>query len=568
MKLLNNAGVEFGERMTYFGISSNLIIYLTSVMHLGVKMAAKEVNNWTGVTTCVPLVGGFLADAYFGRYWMVLISTVIYLLGLILLTLTVSLKDMKPRECSKRDAACLNDPHPSSPLQHALFFVALYLIAVGTGGHKPSLQSFGADQFSEEDAEERRKKASFFNWWYCGLSAGVLLGVTVVVYVEDNVSWTIGFAIPTAVMLLALFIFVAGTPVYRTIIPRGSPLTKILQVFTASFLNKSSGLGPQATVLHEEWDVSPSDSQGLLSHTESLRFFDRAAMVEKGAQNIKERNPWQLCTVTQVEETKLVVRLIPVWLCCLIYGTGLAQGHTFFIKQGATLNRKLGPHFTLPSATLLAPTALAMVFLSPVYDRVFVPMARKITGKERGITLLQRIGTGMFFMVVCMASAALTEIRRLSKAKSEGLLDDPKSVIPISVFWMLPQFLLLGTADLFTLVGLQEFFYEQVPDDMRSMGIALYLSVIGVGSFLSSVLITIIDKVSSLGNANESWFQSNLNKCHLDYFYWVLAGLNFLNLCGFVYIARRFPYKRVRPKGSMEMIVSQGKENDEFLNTV
>ena len=70
-----------------------------------------------------------------------------------------------------------------------LFFVALYFISLGTGGHKPCLESFGADQFDDNHLEERKKKMSYFNWWNFALCCGLLLGVTVIVYVQDKVNW-------------------------------------------------------------------------------------------------------------------------------------------------------------------------------------------------------------------------------------------------------------------------------------------------------------------------------------------------------------------------------------------
>ncbi|GLJ42406.1 hypothetical protein SUGI_0878530 [Cryptomeria japonica] len=542
-------GVEFSERLTYYGVASNLIIYLTTVLHEGVATSAKNVNNWSGVTTVMPLVGGFLADAYFGRYWMVLISSVIYLLGLVLLTLSASLTALKPPQCDKANLTC--NPHSTST-QVGIFFFALYLISIGTGGHKPSLQAFGADQFNEQDSTEKLKKISFFNWWYFGLCGGVLVAVTVVVYVQDNIGWGIGFSIPTAAMAVTLILFLFGTPYYRNRIPRGSPLTRILQVFVAAIRNRNQK-NPEVGLLYEKLDLEDIRSgQRLLSHTENLKFLDKAAIVVQtdadGAGNTrsKEPNPWKVCTITQVEETKLIIRMVPIWLCCLTYGVAIAQGTTFFIKQGYTMDRRMGSHFLIPPASLLTFTAGSMVIFVAIYDRFLVPIARKFTGNERGISILQRIGVGMFFSILFLICAALSEKKRVNAAKSHGLLDTPKATVPLSVFWLSPQFILLGIADVFTLVGLQEYFYDQVPDNMRSLGIAFYLSVVGVASFISSLLITITGKASERGG-HGGWFVNNLNRCHLDYFYWLLASLSAVNLCLYIYIARKYTYKKVKP---------------------
>lgn len=552
-------GVEFSERLTYYAIASNLIIYLTTVLHEGVAASAKNVNYWTGVTTVLPLVGGFIADAYCGRYWMVLLSSIIYILGLVLLTLAVSLSALKPpsdNQCNI-NAKCSK----ATRGQIGVFYLALYLISLGTSGHKPSLQAFGADQFDEEDKTEKLKKNSFFNWWYFGLCTGTLLAVTVVAYVEDNISWGFGFGIPTVAMVVAVVVFLYGTPFYRHRLPTGSPITHIAQVFVAAVTNRNLSTPSDLNLLYENWDAeSIKSGQRLLSHTDSFQFLDKAAIMVQTSSEYdtdhklgrKNPNPWKVCTVTQVEETKLILRMVPIWLSCLIFGITLAQGTTFFIKQGSTMDRSMGPHFQIPPASLLAFSSISALVFIAVYDRFIVPLSKKITGNDRGITVLQRIGIGMFLSVLGMVSAALTEKKRTHVASTHGLLDTPKAVIPLSVFWLVPQFALMGVADVFTLVGLQEYFYDQVPDSMRSLGIAFYLSAMGVGSFLSSLLITIVNRVSKRGG-HPGWIVNNLNTSHLDYFYWVLAILSTLNLCCYVYIAHLYTYKKVKQIMSSEM---------------
>lgn len=74
------AAIEFSERLSYFGIATSLILYLSRVIHQDLKTAARNVNYWSGVTTLMPLLGGFIADAYLGRFSTVLVSTIIYLM--------------------------------------------------------------------------------------------------------------------------------------------------------------------------------------------------------------------------------------------------------------------------------------------------------------------------------------------------------------------------------------------------------------------------------------------------------------------------------------------------------
>lgn len=115
-----------------------------------------------------------------------------------------------------------------------LFFWAIYITALGEGGHKPCVQTFAADQFDENTLEPRKAKSSFFNWWYLGIVVGATIAVLGVVYVEDNISWTLGFSIPTIAVGLALTVFIVGSSTYRKERPVGSPFTSMAQVVVAA----------------------------------------------------------------------------------------------------------------------------------------------------------------------------------------------------------------------------------------------------------------------------------------------------------------------------------------------
>lgn len=151
----------------------------------------------------------------------------------------------------------------------------------------------------------------------------------------------------------------------------------------------------------------------------------------------------------------------------------------------------------------------------------------------------------MIFCILSMSVAALVERKRLKIVGRLIVQGGQKGNFPMSVFWLAPQFMLLGVGDAFTLVGLQEYFYDQVPDSMRSLGIAFYLSVMGVGNFLSGFLISLVNHVTEEASGT-SWFGKDLNTSRVDNFYWLLAIVNTLNLCMFVVIARRYSYKNVQ----------------------
>ncbi|KAJ0256359.1 Protein NRT1/ PTR FAMILY 5.14 [Hirschfeldia incana] len=509
-------GVEVAERFAYYGIASNLISYLTGPLGQSTATAAANVNAWSGISSILPILGAFVADAFLGRYRTIIIASLIYVLGLALLTLSALLV---PKEVASAS--------PSS-LLNVLFFFSLYLVAIGQSGHKPCVQAFGADQFDEKDPREQRDRSSFFNWWYLSMSAGICLAIVVVVYIQEAVGWALGFGIPCVFMVISLVLFVLGRRSYRYSKRRNeketNPFTRIGRVFFVAFKNRRLS------------QVEANPSQGS---TEKLRFLNKALLAS--TEGTEEDN---VCSVSDVEDATALVRLIPVWLTTLGYALPYAQYMTFFTKQGATLERTIFPGVKIPSASLQVIIGIAIVLFVPIYDRVLVPVARSITKDPCGITPLKRIGTGMILATLTMVVAALVESKRIQTAKEYGLIDQPETTVPMSIWWLLPQYLMLGLADVLTLVGMQEFFYSQVPTELRSIGLALYLSAFGVGSLLSSLLVSVIDLVTG-GDAGNSWFSSNLNRAHLDYFYWLLAVISAVGFAMFLFVSKSYIYRRV-----------------------
>ena len=83
-------------------------------------------------------------------------------------------------------------------------------------------------------------------------------------------------------------------------------------------------------------------------------------------------DPWRLCSLNQVEEVKLVLRLFPVWLSCLMFAIVVAQMNTFFVKQGSTLQRSITPHFIISPASLQALVGLTIIVCMPKIGRAHV----------------------------------------------------------------------------------------------------------------------------------------------------------------------------------------------------
>ncbi|KQK02639.1 protein NRT1/ PTR FAMILY 8.2 [Brachypodium distachyon] len=537
---------ECCERLAYYGMSTNLVNFMKDRLGMENALAANSVTNWSGTCYITPLIGAFLADAYLGRFWTIASFMIIYILGLGLLTMATSVHGLVP--------TCTGGTCSPTSGQTAAVFVALYLIALGTGGIKPCVSSFGADQFDEHDALERRSKSSFFNWFYFSINIGALVASSVLVYVQTHVGWSWGFGIPAVVMAIAVGSFFVGTPLYRHQRPGGSPLTRVAQVLVAAARKWSLPLPEDPSALHETADKeSGIEGSRKLEHTPQFAFLDRAAIETDSDKKSASSSPapasssWRLCTVTQVEELKSVVRLLPIWASGIVFATVYGQMGTLFVLQGNTLDASMGPHFKIPSASLSIFDTLSVIAWVPVYDKLLVPLARSVTGKPRGFTQLQRMGIGLVISIFAMLAAGILELVRLRSIAAHGLYGK-KDIIPISIFWQVPQYFVIGAAEVFTFVGQLEFFYDQAPDAMRSMCSALALTTVALGSYLSTLLVTVVSKVTTKGG-NVGWIPDNLNVGHLDYFFWLLAALSVANFAVYLVIASWYTYKKTAEDG-------------------
>ncbi|KAK2453898.1 protein NRT1/ PTR FAMILY 5.2 [Trifolium repens] len=537
------------ERMAYYGISSNLFVYLTKKLHQGTVTSSNNVTNWIGTIFITPILGAYIADAHLGRYWTFVISALIYLLGMFLLTLSVSLPILKPPECHQ---TYITKCKEASTHQLVVFYAALYILAVGTGGTKPNISTIGADQFDDFDPKEKALKLSFFNWWMSYIVIGSLFAFTVIVYIQDNVSWSLGYALPTLGLVISIITFLAGTPFYRHKLIKGSPYIRMAKVIVAA-IRKWDVVVPDDPKELYELSLEEYTKQGKfkIDLTQTFGFLNKAC-VDTGSST---SNEWMLCTITQVEETKQILSLIPIWIATFIPSAMIAQINTLFVKQGTTLNTSIG-NFKIPPSSLAAFTILTMIITYIIYERFIIKIMQKLTKNPRGITLLQRISIGFIIHIVIMIVACFIENYRLSVAQ--------KHEVPLSIFILLPQFILMGIAEALLEGAKIEFFYDQAPESMKSLGTSYSLTTTGIGSFLSTFLLSTVSHVTEK-HGRRGWILNNLNASRLDYYYAFLAILNVLNFIFFVIVSKLYVY-RAEVSNSLKVLETKLTEKKENYN--
>ncbi|KAL3523865.1 hypothetical protein ACH5RR_016724 [Cinchona calisaya] len=461
----------------------NLIIYFTKVLHQDVKTAKNNMDYCSRMTTVMAVFGAFVADAYLGRFFVTIISSIIYLMGLILLTMSQFIPSLK--SCSEE-----NCNHHRN-VQKVIFFLALYLLSFGAEGHMPSLESFGADQFDDDHSEERKQKTLFFNWRKFTRYFGSLIGATFSFFLQDHVGFGVVNIILTLTTSFTLIIFYRGKPFYR--------------------------------------------------------FFDKAVVVEGHdiQQQGRKQNPWRLAIVVMLETTKVLINIFPIWFTSLIFVVCLTQTSSFFVMQSHLMDIKVSSRIEIPPSILGFIGSVAGLLVVALYEKLLVlSLSRRAPANERSYQILQRIGIGMTFSVLAMGVAALVERKRLEMAELDLVRGGKTWHSPhttMSLFWLVPQYIISGIGESFCLVGLQEYYCEQVPHSMRSLGMSLFFSASVVEKFINNYLVSIVIHITE--KFGTSWIGDDLNSSCLDKFYWLMTAIHSLNLCMYVLFAKRHSYK-------------------------
>ncbi|KAL7245100.1 hypothetical protein ACSBR2_000439 [Camellia fascicularis] len=532
------------ENMAFIANAVSLVTYFYGYMNFSLTKSATTLTNLMGTTFLLSLFGGFISDTYLSRFKTCILFGSIEVVGYTLLTSQAHFSELRPFPCKDVPPSKMGQCEAASGSQVAILFAGLYLVAFGNSGVKAALPSLGADQFDERDPQEAASLSSFFNWLLFSITGGAIFGVTFLVWISTNQGWDWSFGVCTLAVLMAFLFLGMGKSVYRNNVPKGSPIVRILQVFVAAIRNRKLPIPETTKELHEIYDKEPGTGSEILERTDQFKFLDQAAIIsttQDASTSSINPGPWNMCTVTQVEETKIVVRMLPIILSTVFMNTCLAQLQTFTIQQSTTMDRSL-LGFQVPGPSIPVIPLVFMFLLIPVYDCIFVPIVRKFTGIPTGIRYLQRIGVGLVLSAISMAVAGFVETHRKSVAVKHNMVDSA-SPLPVTVFLLGFQFAIFGLADMFTLVGLLEFFYAESSSGMKSLGTAISWCSLAFGYFLSSVMVEVVNRVSG------GWLASNnLNRDKLNYFYWLLAGLSVVNFGAYLVCSSWYRYKKVEVK--------------------
>ncbi|CAO2035571.1 unnamed protein product [Urochloa humidicola] len=489
--------------------SSNfsVVAYFHGTLHLDIVTSSTVIGYLVGAVLVSAALMNFISDTYIKRTTAIFIFGPCVVLGYTLLALQAHFPSLHPEICEINKEP--NNCEPAKGWKLTMLCLSLLLFAVGEGCMRSCIPSLGGDQFSNDDPKKSELKRTFLIWLKFANSLGAIIGLVFLVWIENNLGWNIGFMICALTILVGLLVAASGMPFYRMQKPTVSPLTRTLEVLVISSKKR------QATV-----DVIELQETG------------RAECVHKSV-------------TTQVDETKAITRMLPIFISCLLIYLPFTLLMTLTIQVGSTMDKGAGP-IQIPSASLIAIPITFHMLMQPCYSRILTPLLRTTTGHECRITPLQRIGAGSVCGTAAACVATLVEVKRLTVAEQQGLTSTGTSV-PMSVFWLVIQFFLLSIMDAASFGGLIEFIKSEAPPTMKPIAPAVQSFLAGLAAWSCCAFIQLVNRATRGGDGSRGWLDgTDFNRTRLDHFFLLLAAFELVALINYIFWARRYSRKRQR----------------------
>ncbi|PPD82831.1 hypothetical protein GOBAR_DD20226 [Gossypium barbadense] len=481
------------------------------------------------------ITGAVLGLGLAGTGWMA--NLIIYLIqqfnvnaidaaqGTVFIALTATLNSLRPTPCNGELGSFCKDP---SWVQFLVLYAGIALGSMGLGGTRFTLATMGANQF-----DNPQHQGIFFNWCFFSQYAASAVGATALVYIEDNLSWGLGFGLSVAANLLALLIFLLGNRFYLHDKPQGSPFLDIVRVMVAAFRKRNFSLSPMADDYY-----NPITVEGAPPN-KAFRFLNRASLKAEG--DIKTdgsgtiAKPWRLCSVQQVEDLKTLVRILPLWSSSIFLSTPVAIHSSLTVLQALNMDRHLGQHLKIPAGSILVIEIVACAIFLTLIDRFLWLTWQNLTRKSPSPLL--RIGVGHVLNVLAMAVSALVESKRLKMVHHHDR-DQSQPRSSMLALWLVPQLSLVGIGEAFHCPGQVSLYYQEFPASLRSTATAMIALIIGIAFYLGTAIIDFVRRVTS-------WLPDNINNGRLDNVYWMLTVVGVLNFGYYLACSRSYKYQNV-----------------------
>ncbi|KAG2230799.1 hypothetical protein INT48_008740 [Thamnidium elegans] len=446
--------IEFCERFTYYGLSGPFQNYIQhenppsypaeqpGAMGKGQQVATSLTTFFQFWCYITPILGAIVADQFLGKYKTILIFSIIYFVGLIILTLT-----------SIPMAIESGAAFPG-------FIVAVVIIGLATGGIKANVSPLVAEQYRSKSAYVKTlnngnrvivtPQATYqkiFNYFYWGINIGSLSAIATT-ELEKNVGFWPAYLLPTLMFIPCIIVVVLGRKQYVLNPPRGSVFVEAGRLFYLS------------------WKVKG----GLEACKPSNLSRERPELLEKVT--------WDDIFV---DELKRTLKACVVFCWFPIYWLCYSQMTNNLVSMAGTMLTG-----NVPNDIMQNIDPIALIILIPLMDSFVYPFLHRIGLPMRPIT---RITCGFFFAAASMGYTAGIQSMVYN---SPPYYDHPEGRENwISAAYLIPSYVLIAISEIFASITGMEYAYKKAPQSMKSIVMALFLLTNCFASILAFALVSV-----------------------------------------------------------------------------
>eukprot|EP00123_Amoebidium_parasiticum_P016499 comp23459_c0_seq2/m.39174 comp23459_c0_seq2/g.39174 ORF comp23459_c0_seq2/g.39174 comp23459_c0_seq2/m.39174 type:complete len:590 (-) comp23459_c0_seq2:428-2197(-) len=460
--------VEMMERLTYYTFSGSQRTHLAKWFP---SAQAISINSaFTVMSYVTPILGGWLADARFGRFKTIVGFTVVYCVGVTLASISA---------------------FPAIDSQYMYLIGVFAFVAVGSGGIKPNISSFGGDQYDTSNPEELKQQEQFFSYFYMMINAGAAVSFGYLVTLattgqEPAIPMEYGYfsayMIAAACMFIALVVFLAGSKRYTRKPPGGDSLRGAIYYIWESAKRNTRGkialLGWMLATVFLVFSIATAfiAKADAISYVALALVFSAVVCLVYAHSNNSfmdgiPDHPSGFLSLNEAQDFLAIVPTVLVANVCFMIVYNMMAGP--FVVQACQMNLQIGSS-QLNGAFLNLADCIAIVAFTPVLEQLVFPFIARLKGSH--VTRNQKLIAGFLVAAASMVVAAAIEFAR----KAAPILDitaDPNNVsncagdplrnpVPmsdISTFIMFLPFAMVGVAEILINPLMIYFSYDQVP---------------------------------------------------------------------------------------------------------
>ncbi|QVM07553.1 peptide transporter ptr2 [Coccidioides posadasii str. Silveira] len=450
------AAVELCERFAYYGIAGPFQNYIENPYRPGSQTPGAlglGQSAATGLTSffqfwcyVTPTLGGIVADQYLGKYNTIVISAIIYIVGLAILV------------CTSLPVAITHNAALGG------LITAMIVIGLGTGGIKSNISPLIAEQIKVNKLSVKTLKSGerviedsartierVYMIFYLCINIGSLSPIATT-ELEKHVDFWAAYLLPACVFLISFTVAVIGRKYYVVRPPKGSVIPQAFKVIWIGLRNKGN------------LDAAKPSYQAAYGHgPHGIHWDDRF-----------------------VEEMKRTLVGCKVFLYYPIYWVCYQQMLNNFISQAGTMELH-----GIPNDLMQNIDPLTIIIFIPICDRLLYPFLRKMGIPFKPVT---RITTGFMLASASMAYAAIVQhliynrppcynFPKNCPASNDGELGNR-----IHVAIQTPAYLFIGLSEIFASITGIEYAFTKAPLSMKSFVTAVFLLTSAFGAALGMAL--------------------------------------------------------------------------------